>query len=147
MSNNGFIAGGFVAQDRPYSYLGGPHSKQDFQYVNLWEDHKNWLTPVYNQYDSGSCVANATAALIRYATYMSIKGNINEALTNPLRAFIYYYAQALEYVSPDTFAAGVAGGGERRGQSNTKRHEGTQSGRDSAGEGLAVGGKFGAATG
>ncbi|PMD41955.1 hypothetical protein L207DRAFT_511708 [Hyaloscypha variabilis F] len=97
--NGGFIAGGFDAQDRAYSYLGDRQDRDDFKYANLWDAHKDWLSPIYDQYDSGSCVANATAALVRYIACKGKQTNkeidVDGALSDPSRLFIYYHARAI----------------------------------------------------
>jgi hypothetical protein len=61
-----------------------------------------WLQPVYNQFETGTCVANSTAAAFRYLAWKlkaELKDDADAELhitTEPSRAFIYYYARLLE---------------------------------------------------
>jgi C1A family cysteine protease len=70
--------------------------------VNISVEHPDWLKEVYNQANSNSCVANATAAAFRFlANIMNGTGNKHQLNTEPSRLFIYYNARELPFL-PNT---------------------------------------------
>jgi len=98
--NTGYIPDRFDERDKTYYYRGSKRNPGDFQEVNLWRDHQKWLEPVYNQYSSGSCTANATAAAVRFLGRKMAQDTNREGTTiDPSRLFIYYNARAVDYMN------------------------------------------------
>ncbi|KAM7213559.1 hypothetical protein V8F06_011056, partial [Rhypophila decipiens] len=90
----GWVPDSYDARDKVYYYRGEPVSKY-VEKVNLWEDHSEWLLGahgIYNQGQSGSCVANATAAAVRF---LAFKHDLQKNLKSPSRLFIYYNARRI----------------------------------------------------
>jgi hypothetical protein len=92
--NYGYKPDKYDQNDITYVYEGQNKKPLEVTSVNLWKDFEKWLTPVYNQYGSNSCTANATAAALRFVAKKSGWGH--ESVENPSRLFIYYHARALE---------------------------------------------------
>src|SRR3569833_2083833 len=97
--NTGYIPDEFDERDKTYYYRGEKRSAQDFEEANLWKDHPEWLQQIYDQHISGSCVANATAAAVRYLSYRAADEEDGSTLSvDPSRLFIYYNARATQYM-------------------------------------------------
>lgn len=94
---SGWIADGFDERDKPYVFR-GPEDKDDagnFAHTSLLEKHPEWLESVYTQHKSGSCVANATAAAVRYLA--GRHGELPDLERDPSRLFIYYNARVVAW--------------------------------------------------
>lgn len=96
LPDSGYIPDVFDPRDRQYQYQSilPPIAMK----VNLWDKNKPWLERVYSQHGAGSCVANATAAAVRYLAHKTAHSNLAE---DPSRLFIYYNARALGVIDPD----------------------------------------------
>lgn len=96
--NKGYIPDDFDGRDKQYFYC-GDKVPGSFSKVNLWEDSEAWLSNVYNQYGSQSCVANATAAAVRFLAHkVAHEKQMPSFGTDPSRLFIYYNARAMSYM-------------------------------------------------
>lgn len=92
-TNRGYQRGGFDPTDKPYYYRGTALDWNRFKGVNLTKE-----TPKFYQYDQGntnSCVANATACAVKYLADKDNQGSEGLQL-DPSRLFIYYNARAIE---------------------------------------------------
>lgn len=89
---SGWLPEKFNANDKPYYYKGSKHRPEDFQYINLLKTNAAWLSDVYDQGDTNSCTANATAAAIRWLAHKHPNAGIPK---EPSRLFIYYNGRAL----------------------------------------------------
>src|SRR3569833_4027061 len=67
--NSGWIPDLFDERDKAYSYRGAADDPAYFKGVNLLKSHPEWLHNIYVQGASKSCVANATAAALRYLAH------------------------------------------------------------------------------
>ena len=103
----GYIEDTYDYRDKVYVYRGSGAIAQS---VDLRKEYQAWLDPVYNQYTSGSCVANSTAAAVRFLAnriklgdeQLALLQNVEPAPSSsskmaldPSRLFIYYNARAL----------------------------------------------------
>ncbi len=93
----GWIAEKFDPNDKPYR----SHATENVikPRVDLSQEHPDWLQNIYNQYGTGSCVANATAGAYRFlARKMNHTGDVGQlpaTMDDPSRLFIYYNARLL----------------------------------------------------
>jgi len=87
--NRGYIPDNYDKRDRYYTYE-GPENP-NLKYADLLPQYKDWVA--YDQGDTSSCSANATAAAIWFLARKS--GGVTSA---PSRLFIYYNARALDYI-------------------------------------------------
>jgi C1A family cysteine protease len=95
--NMGYIPDSFDSRDKQYSYKGEITDFAQFpNRKNLWKDSPELLEELYNQSESGSCVANATAAAIRFLG--KSKKDSRSSAKNPSRLFIYYNSRALYFM-------------------------------------------------
>lgn len=102
--NAGYIPDEFDERDKPYSFKGKADQKIFLKDWNLLEDmpvgsnaaYPEWLNPIYNQSAQSSCVANATAAMIRFLAFMI--GDTVSPAANPSRQFIYFNAWCLKTI-------------------------------------------------
>ncbi|KAH6871429.1 hypothetical protein B0T10DRAFT_417469, partial [Thelonectria olida] len=97
--NRGHISDSFDPADKPYYYDGPPIDQARFNgIINLWDKKEDYLRPIYNQSSTNSCVANATAAAVRFLVHALInKQGHDESLhsvEDPSRLFIYYLGRA-----------------------------------------------------
>ncbi|KAF5576169.1 hypothetical protein FPCIR_12737 [Fusarium pseudocircinatum] len=97
--NQGHIPDEFDSRDKAYSYDGPKIIEDKFNDVNdLYEDNPGYFEPVYNQQETNSCVANATAAAIRFLVQkLTDQNDSDEDLSDVQevsRLFIYYVARA-----------------------------------------------------
>jgi hypothetical protein len=99
----GWVKDQFDPNDRPYVCRrpGELRKYVDFS-VTGPASRDQWLLPVYNQFETGTCVANSTAAAFRYLAW-KLKAELKDdasaevqVTTEPSRAFIYYHARFLE---------------------------------------------------
>src|SRR6201994_3151670 len=103
----GYVEDTYDYRDKVYVYRGRGAIAQS---VDLRQRYPTWLDPVYNQYTSGSCVANSTAAAVRFlanrikfgADQLAVAQKVEPApnssskmALDPSRLFIYYNARAL----------------------------------------------------
>ncbi|KAM0550228.1 hypothetical protein ACHAPJ_009076 [Fusarium lateritium] len=98
--NHGHISDHFDPADKPYYYSGPPINNKNFDNaINLWDSNPAQFQPVYDQGDTNSCTANATAAAVRFlirklvAEQPGIRGNLSD-VHDVSRLFIYYVARA-----------------------------------------------------
>jgi C1A family cysteine protease len=92
----GWIPDSYDANDQPYRPGANVEIKKS---VDLRAVYKNAKWDVYQQYRSGSCAANATAAALRFlATRLNDKPSEDQELTDPSRLFIYWNARMLPEV-------------------------------------------------
>ncbi|KAJ9612390.1 hypothetical protein H2200_003987 [Cladophialophora chaetospira] len=91
-AGTGWLAESYDSRDKPYrSQAGGKMEER----VNLVEVNPKWLEAVYDQVDTGSCVANATAAAYRFCAHKINATSQSKVLDDPSRLFIYYNARLL----------------------------------------------------
>ena len=92
MSAQGWVAEKYSANDKPYrSRLKGVYKHR----IDLSEGHPTWLEPAYTQFDTESCVANATAAAYRFLAYREGEEARRPTILQPSRLFLYYNARIL----------------------------------------------------
>lgn len=98
MVRSGWNPDEFDVDDKPYYYNGQFGGRDKFKEANLLRDHPDWLLPVYEQWDTYSCTANATAAAIRFLALKHKKsGDTKDASQyDPSRLFLYYNARAVQ---------------------------------------------------
>lgn len=93
-TGKGWIPEKYDPNDKPYrSRLEGLIKPS----VNLAEEHSDWFKEVYNQHDSGSCVANASAAAYRFLARKMNQDAQSDShiMDDPSRLFVYYNARIL----------------------------------------------------
>lgn len=90
----GYVPGGYDPRDHEYN---PSPDVEVLSAVDLSKTKDQWLTPIYDQGQIGSCVANAVAAAIRYLgrQLQDDKEEVSSAALDPSRLFIYYNARAL----------------------------------------------------
>jgi hypothetical protein len=99
----GWVKDQFDPNDRPY-VCRRPGALRKYVDLSITgpASRDQWLQPVYNQFETGTCVANSTAAAFRYLAWKlkaELKDDTDADLritTEPSRSFIYYYARLLE---------------------------------------------------
>ncbi|KAK3395768.1 hypothetical protein B0T20DRAFT_359238, partial [Sordaria brevicollis] len=93
--NRGYLPDGFNSKDKPYYYRGSGWDPKTDTHFDITERYPD--APVYNQLDTNSCVANATAAALWYVA----NNNPGKLSLDPSRHFIYYNARALAAMADD----------------------------------------------
>ncbi|KAK3949801.1 hypothetical protein QBC32DRAFT_29591 [Pseudoneurospora amorphoporcata] len=88
--NTGYLPDNFNPNDKPYYYGGEGWDTNKLKSVDLTSIYPG--SPVYNQFDTNSCVANATAAALWYDG----KKNPGRLSLDPSRHFIYYNTRAIK---------------------------------------------------
>jgi hypothetical protein len=99
----GWVRDEFDANDRTYVCRRAGDLRK---YVDLSTtgpaSRDEWLQPVYNQFETGTCVANSTAAAFRYLAW-KLKAELKDdtasprhITTEPSRAYLYYFARLIE---------------------------------------------------
>lgn len=101
MSGLGWSPEGYDPRDKPYrSSINGVIKPFVDLSQQLRKEQEKWLS-VYDQQDTGSCVANATSAAYRWAAYKhneTATGDDVLRVVEPSRLFVWYNARALPTV-------------------------------------------------
>ncbi|KAF5642027.1 hypothetical protein F52700_3208 [Fusarium sp. NRRL 52700] len=107
--NHGHIPDGFNSDDKPYYFDNQKKIvKSDFDGIQmLWDSNRTFsnFEPIYDQHQTYSCAANATAAAIRYTVWKAQAEDpegTNPNIQDPSRLFIYYLARAYDRMENDS---------------------------------------------